>query len=617
MKSIVLLPVLAAAIAPSWTAIVQTQLPAASTCAACETLLKTLQHLAQQGQSTLQSALTDVCISSKIEDPDVCTGLIASQVPAAHYVLTRLGLKSHTSQTFCASVLRVCPSPVRLSNLALPPPPSCPSQSTPSNTPPPLSPPNTTTTTTTTVQTIRIAHLTDTHLDPLYTPGSNANCSKPICCRPYTPRDSPGNTSWPCSPWGDAHCDTPLPLLTSALRAISSLNPPPALTIYAGDAIPHDIWSESRASVLSTLNTTYAAFRTLNHPVYSAIGNHDTHPLNIFPGGVATDIPDELSPEWVYAALAGHWRDLMPSPSPPISKARYATTFPPQPLYPSPELSNTTNNPPKHNTNSTSNNPLKIMSYNSILYYSLNLLLYTTPMPRDPLGQFSWLIAELHAAELHAQKVLLITHIPPAHEDTIPEYAQVLETILGRFRDTVVGVWAGHSHWDEFRVGYFFNSSSGVVRDRGVVSYLCPSLTPTSGLPAFRVYDVVPGTWEVLDFTVYVGVVPGEMDSMPFQGEQQPHWTKYYTAQEAYSSLIHNHNHHNNNNPPPPPPPARNPTLTPRFWGQLVDVLARNATAFGEYWARRTRGVRVAGCEGACVRREICRVRGGDVWGGC
>ena len=30
---------------------------------------------------------------------------------------------------------------------------------------------------------IKVVHYSDIHIDHLYTPGANANCTKPICCR--------------------------------------------------------------------------------------------------------------------------------------------------------------------------------------------------------------------------------------------------------------------------------------------------------------------------------------------------------------------------------------------------------------------------------------------------
>ncbi|GKZ39501.1 sphingomyelin phosphodiesterase, partial [Aspergillus brasiliensis] len=597
-----LLAVLATATAaPNWTQIIWHNIQAATSCTACETLLKSLQKASRLGPSTLQTVLTEIL------DADFCTGLVASQVPSASYVLGQLSIPSDTAQIFCASVLDLCPyPPIRPIDLTFP-----------------SSSPISTTTTKkpnkdNTNITLRIAHITDTHVDLAYTPGTSTRCRKPICCRQYHAYDAPGRSKTPCPTWGSPHCDPPLRLLHSMLSALQSQRQQPDLTLFTGDIVPHDIWNTSQQSVLASFNATYSALQhTLNSPVYAAIGNHDTHPVNIFPGGV--DIPDDLNVDWTYDALTTHWTSLQKNPTLRVKYGAYATTYT---LPQTPGIDKI--------------QKIKIISYNSNLYYHLNLLLYTTPMPPDPMSQFTWLIDELYLAEKEGTKVLLITHIPISSKDTLPMYADTLRRIIfGRFRNTVVGVFCGHGHVDTFggQAGNNVEKNDNVVVEKKGevigVEMMAPAMTPSSGYSAFRIYEMSFGDddddaaadegWKVLDFEEYIArTFPPSLSMHTLQeddryqdryGEVEPHWVKYYSAMEAYGKYVY--------------PNGGDDSVTtdgagggadigPHFWAKLTDVMETDGNVFNQYWARRTRGYRVLGCGSGCREKEICRLRGQD-----
>lgn len=536
---------------------------------------------------------------SQILDADFCTGLVASQVPSAYYVLRQLSVPSDTAQTFCASVLDLCPyPPICPIHLTVPPPPLYSPITTKEN----KDNDNTT---------LRIAHITDTHVDLAYTPGTSTHCRKPICCRQYHAYDAPGRSKTPCSTWGSPHCDPPLRLLHSMLSALQSQQQP-HLTLFTGDIVAHDIWNTSQQSVLACFNATYSALHTLNNPVYAAIGNHDTHPVNIFPG---VDTPEELNVEWAYNALTTHWKSLQNNTALNVRSGAYATTY----------------------THPPTDNQIKIISYNSNLYYHLNLLLYTTPMPGDPMSQFTWLITELHAAEQESLKVLLITHIPISSKETLPSYADSLRRILYRFKNTIMGVFCGHGHVDTFGVFYNNNSYSSSSSDNAShvnqghghgqrvekndmavekgereeevigVEMMAPAMTPMSGYPAFRVYEfrLSGDGLKVMDFEEYVARSLPFIDSS-LQGE--PVWVRYYSAMEAYGKYVYP----NAGAGASAGGGAEAGGIGPQFWATLTDVMETEWDVFNQYWARRTRGYRVLVCGRGCREKEICRLRGQD-----
>lgn len=77
---------------------------------------------------------------------------------------------------------------------------------------------------------IKVIHISDIHVDLEYEAGASYNCTKNICCRPYTVADEPGNNDTPAGPYGNIACDSPLSLEQSLYAAIESLVPDRAFT---------------------------------------------------------------------------------------------------------------------------------------------------------------------------------------------------------------------------------------------------------------------------------------------------------------------------------------------------------------------------------------------------
>jgi sphingomyelin phosphodiesterase len=161
------------------------------------------------------------------------------------------------------------------------------------------------------------------------------------------------------------------------------------------------------------------------------------------------------------------------------------------------------------------------------------------------------------------------------------------------------GVWSanscshriGHTHVDQFEIAYSdytAQSWSNALE----VSYICPSMTPTSGHPAFRIYTVDPVTFGVLDMTTYIA----NMSSPDYQ-TTGPVWQEYYSAKATYGPLV------------TPPLTDVSAELTPAFWHNLTTVFESNDVAFQEYYARKSRGWNVNSCTGTCQTQEICQMR--------
>jgi sphingomyelin phosphodiesterase len=106
---------------------------------------------------------------------------------------------------------------------------------------------------------IQIVHISDIHVDLFYETGASYNCTKNICCRPYTTNDEPSITDYPTGEYGNHACDSPLALEQSLYAAIESLVPNRAFTqvpyinfvslnsddnnrIFTGDVVEGAVW---------------------------------------------------------------------------------------------------------------------------------------------------------------------------------------------------------------------------------------------------------------------------------------------------------------------------------------------------------------------------------------
>ncbi|CRG86965.1 sphingomyelin phosphodiesterase [Talaromyces islandicus] len=527
----------------------------AATCAGCQVILAALKGVSDLGTTVLVDTLTEVCKLSGAEDDDVCEGIISREGPVLHYILSQLSLGSETSDALCASAFGLCPYPdVRNYTLTF------------------LSakPENSTRPSSSGESPIQVVHFSDTHVDLSYETGSNWNCSKPICCRSFETSDAPGNTTTPCGPYGNTKCDAPLSLEESMVNSIKSLAPAPAFSIYTGDVVAHDIWLVDEDEVLTDLNATYGLVAEVG-TIYAAIGNHDTAPVNDLP---TSQVSNTYSANWTYQALAANFTHLSGDSS-IMSVAEnygsYSSIF-----------------SGSHGTD------LKVISYNSIFYYVDNFYAFLDPMPYDPDGQLAWLIDELQAAETAGQRVWLIAHVPTGSSDHFHDYSHYFDQIVQRYDASIAALFFGHTHTDQFQIAYsdYSNQNADTATAMG---YIMPSLTPTSGPPAYRVYDIDPVTFGVLDFTVYIANI-----SDP-DYQNGPTWAKYYSAKETYGSLL---------SPPVTDPSAE---LTPAFWHNVTAVFETNDAAFQGYWARQTRGYDVSNCtDSSCKNQTICALRAAD-----
>lgn len=170
-------------------------------------------------------------------------------------------------------------------------------------------------------QRVKVLHLSDVHLDARYLVHAEANCSSSMCCRvDQHSAVSPDQVVLPASLYGAYTCDSPYDLVLAALQAVGPLTGTGtgtggkgdmdalALTLYTGDIVSHDpLPQESRAYLEYAETSVFDMLKTyLTGPVFAALGNHDSSPIDI---GASHSFPGRLGEQqsWNYDHLAGLW----------------------------------------------------------------------------------------------------------------------------------------------------------------------------------------------------------------------------------------------------------------------------------------------------------------------
>ncbi|KAJ3501560.1 hypothetical protein NLJ89_g9284 [Agrocybe chaxingu] len=231
-------------------------------CASCHSLLVVLQGLALFGDKVFSETFVGVCKLLQVQDDDVCEGVLRQQGPILAHNLRSISALGQTSTKLCSTLLGLCqPPPVNRYTVPIPrPAPSNPKVWTSTGQAP-----------------FQVVHFSDVHIDRSYTPGSDADCTKPICCRNYT--DKTGPVTVPAGPMGSRRCDTTTSLAQSMLLAVHNQNT--KFSIFTGDVIE----------------------------VFPTIGNHEAAPVNSFPRNTTRG----KNSQWVFDTQSDGWASMIGS----------------------------------------------------------------------------------------------------------------------------------------------------------------------------------------------------------------------------------------------------------------------------------------------------------------
>lgn len=516
------------------------------TCAACNTGVVLIQMLIglKQTDEQIKNTITWFCSSFNVESGAVCNGLSNLFGLEIIYILKHVNLGPGQ---ICGFIMDdVCSddySPYHDWTVKFPPIP----KPTPRDMPLPISK----------APRLKILHLSDSHYDPDYLEGANAKCKDPLCCRassghPQNPNDAAGK-------WGDyRNCDTPKRTLENLLEHIVKTHPDIDYIYWTGDIPPHDVWNQTKQNNLNIIRETT---RLLSNtfpgiPIFPALGNHESSPVNTFPPHYLDRV--NISMSWLYDELDILWGLWLPfNVSQTVRRGAFYSIL----LKPD----------------------FRIISLNMNYCSNKNwwLLLNST----DPDAELQWLIDELQKAEIAQEKVHILGHIAPGNSDCLKVWSRNFYKIVGRYESTITAQFYGHTHYDELEIFYDPENLTRPIS----VGYIGPSVTPFVNLnPGYRIYyidgDHNKTTRTVLDHESWI------MNLKQANTDDNPIWYKLYSAKSAYDME----------------------GLRPSDWNKLISEMANSTKLFDLYYKHywKDSSLRPA-CDAACRMKYLCDIKSG------
>jgi len=322
-------------------------------------------------------------------------------------------------------------------------------------------------------------HFSDAHIDTTYTVGANSDCGLPLCCQPSDgPGTSPNTTA---GYWGDYNCDTPPHLAKSLLQSMQTQLPPPDFILYTGDDAAHDVWKQSRAGNLESLevwsqivNDELAA--PLKVPVFHTLGNHEIFPVNQFEGPVFDS--------WLYDAAVAAWSVNLPDDA--------KTTMSYGGYY-----------------QARARPGLRVISLNSNYFTDDNFWLLANQT--DAENQLNWLanvLEQMSGPDGTHEKAIIICHHPL--KSWRQDMAEAFINITQQHRQTIVNMFMGHTHHNQYATVSTLDEASPTPM---FMSFIGGSVVPFTNLnPGF------------LQYTYDRSEVYAQSDYQQLVHEAYPHW---------------------------------------------------------------------------------------------
>ncbi|EFA77437.1 sphingomyelinase [Heterostelium album PN500] len=294
-----------------------------------------------------------------------------------------------------------------------------------------------------------ILQLTDIHFDPQYLEGSDPNCGKPLCCRNGT-----GDAGY----FGHYLCDIPLRTVKLIFDGILNVSKtmPISFVAWTGDNPPHDVWMQSESKQISATQVLAELVNTYfpSTPVFPSLGNHEAWPADQF------ILPKQ---QWLLDSLYENWAPFLGADElSSVKKAGYYTLL--------------------------LQNGLRIISLNTqdadmINFYNL---LQESNM-NIPNNQTDWFIDVLEQAESNQEKVIILGHIPCTLKSASnDQWCSIYRSIVERFSGIISAQFYGHTHYDQLVV---FSDTATSSKPTGM-NYVAPSMTTYQNHePGFRLYE--------------------------------------------------------------------------------------------------------------------------------
>ncbi|XP_067632981.1 sphingomyelin phosphodiesterase-like isoform X2 [Eurosta solidaginis] len=512
-------------------------------CTACRATVNVLTRTLRENYKSeydeiFKSTAMDICDRLHLQTPEVCSGMIDLYMPSAKYIIEN---SKADASTFCSLFMELnfCQVKDVNYNWTLNVDGGGETVTAPKSEAPIKN-----------GNELRILHLTDIHYDPLYEPGSLAECDEPQCCQRGGGSTESGKAA---GYWGDYRgCDSPWHMIVDALKHIKNTHSYIDYIYQTGDVVDHMTWAtsvEKNTNVLSKVNKLLAEVFP-GVPVYSCVGNHEAHPVNLFS---PDDVSKEVNTHWLYEHLYEDWSEWLPNDTKNTILAGGYYTVTPKPGF-------------------------RVIALNNNDCLTENWWLFYDGTNKIP--QLQWLHDTLLAAEKASEFVHILEHIQTGDETCWSVWSREFNRLVERFRYTISGIFNGHSHRDEMHLHYSSNGHAiGVTWNGGALT------TSSSKNPNYRIYQLEHKTLQVVDSETWIF----NLTEANAHGETQtPNWSKEYEFSAEFTT-----------------------DLSPEGMDKLLDKMADNPKLLRKFWRYKVTSADPQlnrGCNRNCLLNTICRI---------
>ncbi|KAJ5115155.1 hypothetical protein NUU61_000914 [Penicillium alfredii] len=435
---------------------------------------------------------------------------------------------------------------------------------------------------------VKVLHLSDFHLDSRFAVSSEANCSASMCCRSNKYNDlSKSKALLPAPAYGSFKCDSPYDLVLAVLQAIGPLTGTGkgkgkdslAWTLYTGDMVSHDPESQdSREYVEYTEASVYSLLKKyITGPVFAALGNHDTSPANV---DSPHNLPGRLGEQqsWHYEHVAGMWQHegWITREAADQARTHYG------------------------GYSIKTHYGLRIITWNTDLWYSNNYLNFINTTNPDNSGVFSWMIHELQKAEDAGERVWIMGHVLSGWDGTnpMPNPSNLFYQIVERYSPHVIAnVFFGHTHEDQFMVYYANNGTTQNAKNALATGWVGPSVTPLTNMNSgFRMYEVDTGDFNIYEAYTFFSNV----SDYPALQHTGPTFKLEYSTRDTYG---------------PGAKWDKNAPLNATFWHHVTDAMEKDLGLVTRQNALQGKlSLKSPQCTtAACQKAKVCYMRSGSV----
>ncbi|XP_078493661.1 sphingomyelin phosphodiesterase [Ciona intestinalis] len=511
------------------------------TCTLCKAGVDVIQKLLHSngGEDVITAIAVEVCELGNIEDRRVCKLAVEEFKQEVFYVLFNLQpdeLCYWLLKSQCRKPADFLPNWVVTSS-ATPQPPYKPRVNPANGTP-----------------TLKFLFFTDMHMDVRYAPGRTAKCREPLCCRDNDAL--PDQESDAAGMWGDyRHCDMPQNTVESMMSQVANYDDIDFI-IFTGDIPAHNVWNQTKEDQIDKLRrwTDLLKKHFPTTPVYAAVGNHESAPVNSYPPHSIYDQPG-ADTQWLLDTLYDSWSNWIPEADMGFVKqgAFYTTLIRPG---------------------------LRVVSLNTNYCSDDSWWLLVGSNAVDPEGQLKWFAGVMQAAEDNDENVLIISHRPT--DGCMKPWSDNYYDIINRYQNVIIAQLFGHAHTDEMMLYYDITQEDRV----SAVGLIGPGFTTYSNLNSgYRVYTM-EGEYEGSRYSLldgesyYLNITDANIKGVAT-------WQREYSFVKDYDVI----------------------NLTPPELKKLVDRFDSDEQLFQSYHNHITKMEDLSDCDVTCKQSTLCHIK--------